>query len=283
MNVHAQSAEPQGSLDRVPFQQIDFDSLQDTGVFQAKPVPIKGYLLVAATSSKAPGAVLNPACEGLLAAGGKEVKVKYQRMARTLWSRGITVLLVDGFNPRGYEETCSHRNKDSSIIRLQDALGGLVYLRSRSDVAGDKIFTVTWGATGGFEGMNKNSPHLKKIGAGFMAAIMYYPECKSMNRSTFAPYAPIQMFVGEKDAWNPAAPCQELSQRQEAGSAAFNIKIYPNTYHSFDQPFGVPKLNAFNPQLGMVGRNADSTFDSYRTIDTFLSGLLTGQSLVTTP
>ncbi len=266
-------------MQQTRFEAVEFDSLATTGI-SGKRIPIRGYL-ARAKQHGGPGAVLNPACEGLMQKGGEEIKVKYRRMASFLWSHGITVLLVDGFNPRGYEESCSRRERNS-ISRLQDALGALAYLRLRGDVNVDKIFTVTWGGTGGIEGMNRDSPHLEQPGAGFLAAVMYYPDCRIDDR-VFAPYAPIQVFVGEKDAWNPASRCQKLAQRQAAGSAAFDVKIYPDTYHSFDQPFGEPKMNAFNPKLGMVGRNAKSTEDSYRMIGAFLLKVIKGQAATVLP
>jgi hypothetical protein len=47
------------------FQQIDFDSFDTGGLSSSKRVPIKGYLLLANRPELAPGAVFNPACEGL--------------------------------------------------------------------------------------------------------------------------------------------------------------------------------------------------------------------------
>ncbi len=179
--------------------------------------------------------------------------------------------MIDGFTPRGFEEACSS-NRIDHIQRLKDSLGGLAYLRSRSNVAAERVITVTWGNTGGIEGMNKDANYLPKAEAGFMAAVMYYPECGKVGRN-FSPSGPIQVFVGGKDQWNPAVLCQQLAQRQEAGSAPFLMKLYPEAYHSFDLPMGEPMLNPYNPSKGWVGRNASATADSFMTVDAFLSSL----------
>lgn len=267
-------APPDSEPRRITFEKVTFDSLATRGVFRKEPVAVHGYLLVATAASaaaSAPAAVLNPACEGLLAPGGAQVRGKYQRMARFLNDRGFTVLLVDGFVPRGFEENCSRMQVDP-MDRLADAFGGLRYLRTRTDVDPSKVITVTWGNTWGLQGMNREAPALAPLGTGFAAAVMYYPECGKFN-GRFAPYAPIQMFVGEQDRWNPAAPCRELAARQAPDSAPFHVKVYPDTYHSFDQPVGMPRINPYHPQLGMVGRNAVATADSFEVVDRFLAGL----------
>ena len=269
-NMKEDAAAPTQQLS---FEQIDLDSLETTGFFSPKPVKIKGYLLKAKKEGTAPGAVLSPACNGLLMPSSGQILPNYRKMAKFLHDQGITVLLVDGFNPRGFKEICTQSVKTRSIdtnTRLQDSLGGLLYLRSRGDVAADKIFMVTWGAAGSFQAMNKESPYYEKTGAGFTAAIMFYPECERVD-SRFAPYAPIQMFVGEKDTWNPAAACLALAKRQVPGSASFDIKIYADTYHAFDQlrPPSLRTDAAVGPV--MTGGNPESAADAYKTTAAFLS------------
>jgi len=254
-----------------PFEQIDFNSLDTTGFFPPKPVGIKGYLLKAKQGGKAPGAVLNPACNGLLAPNG-QIRPNYLKMAKFLNDMGMTVFLIDGFNPRGFKEICTHPLKTRSIdttTRLKDVLGGLLYVQGRSGVVTDQIILVTWGAAESFEAVNKASPNHEKIGTGFAAAIMFHPQCMVVGR--FAPYAPIQMFVGEKDTWTPAADCVALAKQQEAGSASFDIKVYPDTYHGFDQPRppSLRKDAAVGPVV--TGGNPASAADAYKTSAAFLS------------
>lgn len=254
------------------FEPVDFDSFDTGGLFSSKRVPIKGYLVMSNSKEPAPGAVLNPACEGLLVKDGVHIKVKYRRMAHVLHRLGITVLLVDGFNPRGFPETCS-KGMVSGTARLMDAFGGLEYLRSRKDVDASKVVMVGWGANGGLEGMSEGTSLPKGLRTGFAGAVFYYPECAKAG-SPFAPYAPIQVFVGGKDSWNPASACRNAAARQKAGSSPFNIKVYPEAYHSFDGP-GEPRVNSYHPKLGMVGRNNEAALDSYLQAEFFLSDLLT--------
>lgn len=258
------------------FEQIDFDSLDTTGFSSPKPVRIKGYILKAKQGGKAPGAILNPACNGLLSPNGDQIRSHYRKMARFLNDMGMTVFLIDGFNPRGFREICTRPATTRSIdtvTRLKDVLGGLLYMRGRSDVVTDQIILVTWGAAESFQAVNKASPYHEKIGAGFTAAIMFHPQCVGVG-NRFAPYAPIQMFVGEKDTWTPAASCLALAKQQEAGSASFDIKVYPDTYHGFDQP-RPPSLRT-DAAVGPVitGGNPESAADAYKTSAAFLSRLI---------
>lgn len=256
-----------------PFEQIDFNSLDTTGFFSPKPVSIKGYMLKAKQGGKAPGAILNPACAGLLSPNGDRIRPHYRKMAEFLNDMGMTVFLIDGFNPRGFKEICTQPGKTRQIdttTRLKDVIGGLLYMRGRSDVVTDQIVLVSWGGAESFQAVNQASPYREKIGAGFTAAIMFYPPCVGVG-NRFAPYAPIQMFVGEKDTWNPAAPCLALAKQQESGSASFDIKVYPDTYHGFDQP-RPPSLRT-DAAAGPVvtGGNPESAADAYKTSAAFLS------------
>jgi dienelactone hydrolase len=282
---HAQRPGPPREADgaarpaQLPFEKIDLDSLETEGYFSPKPVKIKGYLLKASQGAKAPGAVLAPACNGLVSENGEQVRPQYRNMAKLLNDMGITVLLIDGFNPRGFNEICTHSTKRTSIdstTRLKDSLGGLAYLRSRSDVLADQVVLVTWGAAGSMEAMDRNLPEYAKTGIGFAGALMFYPHCGvGAVGYRFAPYAPIQMFVGDKDTWNPAAPCQALKSQQESGSASFDIKLYPDSYHAFDQPRppSLRKDAAVGPVI--TGGNPVSAADAYKTSEAFLSRLLT--------
>ena len=260
---------------RAQFEQIDFDSL-DTPLFSSTPVKIKGYLLKAKGSGKAAGAVLAPACNGLLRPKGEDLRRQYSNMARFLNDMGITVLLVDGFNPRGTKEVCTQPGPDRSIdftTRLRDSLGALMYLRGRDDLDAGKIFLVGWGATGSFEAINKASSYYEKIAPGFAAAVMFYPKCDHVD-SPFSPYAPVQIFVGAEDTWNPASYCLDLAKRKETGSAGFDVTVYPDTYHAFDQP-RPPSLNtqaAVGPV--MAGGNPQSAAAAYERTAAFLTPLV---------
>lgn len=260
-------------VEQLSFEKIDFDSLETTGFFSPKPVKINGFLLKVKRAGASPGAVLSPACNGLLLPGGDQIKPQYRKMAKFLNEKGITVLLVDGFNPRGSQEICTQSAKKRTIstsTRLKDSLGGLVYLRGRNDVMPGKIFLVTWGAAGSFQAMNEPVLHEEKIGTGFAAAILFYPECDHVG-NRFAPYAPIQMFVGDMDTWNSAAACLALAKRQTPGSASFDTKIYPNTYHAFDQPRLPTLMTGMAVGPVMTGGNPESAEDAYKTTAAFLS------------
>lgn len=87
------------------FEKVEVNSLATSAKDSSKQELVTGYLLKAKGQGKAPGAVLHPACEGLISDG--QVKLKYARMGRYLNAGGFTVLLIDGFNPRGFSEVCS--------------------------------------------------------------------------------------------------------------------------------------------------------------------------------
>jgi dienelactone hydrolase len=264
-------AAPAGTAPPLPpvmshYERVTFDSHGST---------IQGFVVKTTAADRAPGAVLTPACGGIMAPNGRFVRPFYRDMVDVLNNAGITVLLVDGFTPRGHKEICSIRPNDRTIdtvTRLRDTLGGMQYLRSRDDINADKIFLISYGAGGNFLAMNKTSPYYDEVGKGFTAAVMFYPHCKDVD-TAFEPYAPIQVFVGAEDGWNPPKYCEQLKQEQVPGSAAFNLKIYPDTHHGFVM-LRDPRLFRGQPVIGpvMVGGNRKSAADAYKMTKAFLSG-----------
>ena len=259
----------------VKFDKVKFDSLATNGFFARKPEVIDGYLLNSGLKGKSPAVIVRPPCHGLLNPRLGVVRLYDQDLARQLHKAGFTVFLVDGFTPRGKANICqtpARQRRITRAVRIKDTIGALKYLQSRDDIDSGKIFLVTFGATGGFELMNKDSRFAKTAHYGFAGAAMFYPECEAASHP-FSPYASIDVFVGKEDAWNPARYCKALAQHKTAGSAPFLLKIYPNTYHAFATRVP-PRVVQGPPGVGQVkaGANPGSAADAYRrTIGLFSS------------
>jgi len=258
------------------FEQVTVESFSRKSLFSSERLKIDGYLFKAVGNGKSPGAVLVPACGGLLNIG-KQIRPWYRRMAVHLKRLGITSLLIDGFNPRGRLEICTQRRRDRTIdtdTRIQDSLAGLRFLRARGDIDASRVFLLTWGATGSLETMSRENSQVEELGGGFTASVMFYPSCNSVNRP-YSSYAPIKMLIGEKDNWNPPAPCLELAGDKGNKSAPVTVKIFPDAYHGFDTPQPIHEMhNVAVSESVTVGGNPQSRTEAYQEITAFLTAFL---------
>ena len=258
------------------YEKVEFDSEEDAGAFSSGKTKIAGYLLKADTDGKAPAVVLRPACNGIIFHKKGIIRPYHMILADILHQQGITILMVDGFSPRDYKNICQeppNERRISQDIRIKDTLGGLNYLRSRDDIDANKVFLLTYGATGGLRLLNESSDYYKKHGAGFAGAVMFFPQCDGAGNN-FSPYAPIQVFVGEEDAWNPPGLCRDLV-RSKKGGDVFNLEVYPDTYHAFIKLLPPREVNG-PPAVGrvMAGSNPKATKDSYQKTVEFLNSII---------
>jgi carboxymethylenebutenolidase len=76
---------------------------------------------------------------------------RHRAWGELLSENGYVALLVDGFGPRGYAGGFPRHSYDTRpeavsevAVRPYDAVGGLAYLRSRPDVAADRIGLMGW-------------------------------------------------------------------------------------------------------------------------------------------
>jgi dienelactone hydrolase len=163
-----------------------------------------------------------------------------------LWAaQGYVALLVDGFGPRGYGQgfpRFSYETRPAELnevtVRPLDAYGALAYLRTRSDVAPDRIGLQGWsnGGSATLAAMDARAPGRARI--GFRAALAFYPACglKGRFEDGYLPYAPVQVFHGTADEEVSPRRCGELVERSKAAGGAIEIRFYSGASHSFDDP-----------------------------------------------
>ena len=126
-------------------------------------------------------------------------------------SKGYVALLVDSFGPRGYGDgfpRYSYSQRPPAVseqtVRPLDAYGALAYLRSRSDVAGERVGVHGWsnGAMTVLSALDSGHAAEWKIAeaSGFRAAIAQYPGCRTQSRQAdYKPYAPVLMLLASAD------------------------------------------------------------------------------------
>jgi dienelactone hydrolase len=255
------------------FEKLEFNSLELRGFLSRQPVKLTGYFIKPGdTRGSVPAVVFMHACDGLVNTRTGRVRPRYATLANRLRNAGMAVLMVDSFNPRGFEEICTTPPKARTIdepTRPQDAYGALKYLRGRSDVTPDKIAVVGWGAAGILQAIDKNSAQLSAVdNRGFSAAVAFYPNCTS-----FSPYAPTLVLVGEKDTYNPPHACLAAAEKRAKEAASLEVKVYPDAYHSFDAPDMPLTQRTDFPGKGpvTVGTNPDARADAHRRVQAFLT------------
>lgn len=220
-------------------------------------VELVGYLFLPKdTAFPAPGIVLMHGRAGAYSSAAKGVYTaktlsqRHRQWAQWWAGQGYAALIVDGFGPRGYpagfgRHTYKDRpaELDETEARPQDAYAGLLYLRSRREVAGDRIGLMGWSNGGStvLAAMAETAPGLEKIGGaaqGFRGGLALYPGCalKDKYKGGLMPYAPTRIYAAEQDDEVSPKICATLTDRSKAKGADLTLQIYPGAVHGFDDP-----------------------------------------------
>ena len=204
-----------------------------------------------ASSEVFPAVVALHGCDGMygrLPGREERLSARHQAMADLLLAEGYAVLFPDSFNPRGRRELCMLPAREQPITpdqRRLDVLGALDYLRSRPDIAHERIALLGWshGASAVLAAMNARHPvvaaylaRLREPGEFYLTAIAFYPGCSLRAREGYAPAAPIRIFIGESDDWTSPRACTMLAKAMEGMDEPLHVTTYPDTYHGFDAP-----------------------------------------------
>ncbi len=179
---------------------------------------------------------------------GATLGMRHRQWGRFWSERGYLALHVDSFGPRGYPEGFplgSYSDRPTQVseqtVRPLDAYGALRYLRSRSDVIGDRIGLQGWsnGAMAGLASLDSRAAWLADPSpkSGFRAALLFYPSCIAQLKRDYRPYPPVLMFIASADEEVSPEPCRRLAdQVRSRGIEHFEMVWYEGANHSFDTP-----------------------------------------------
>jgi len=146
---------------------------------------------------------------------------------------GYNVIMPESFTARGYNDICNNPRIVSFESRAEDYDRVVNWLKDKSWHQGPiGIFGFSHGAIGGMYYATNNNKSNK-----ISAVVGYYPHCGYGGHN---PNIPVQIHIGELDNWTPANLCALLSSNKN-----FDINIYPNAHHVFDDAFGVKKMYGF--------------------------------------
>jgi len=163
-------------------------------------------------------------------------------------SHGYVALLVDSFGPRGYwqgfpKHSYAERPSEVSeqMVRPLDAYGALAYVQSRADIMTNRVGLQGW-SNGGMTAlvtMSTRAPGIPPpaLDKGFRAALVFYPGCgMEAVQGSYAPYAPLLLFVALADEEVSPVRCEHLVQRVRTAGGPLELITYPGAEHNFDDP-----------------------------------------------
>jgi dienelactone hydrolase len=153
-------------------------------------------------------------------------------------AQGYAALVLDSFGPRGVRNVCAG-GTPTARTRAFDALGALVYLRSRPDVDAKRIGVIGW-SHGGAASFIADSKQIVDVaapaGGAFRAAIGVYAACNIIRGEVTAIDAPLLLLEGSADDWAPAASCQPKVDLLANNGFPASMHVYPGATHAFDNP-----------------------------------------------
>ena len=214
-------------------------------------VQMPAYWFAPATTGAglaAPAVVALHGCDGLLNAQGG-LGTQRLRYVRLLREAGVGVLYTDSFTPRGEKSICSQKTRVRSITaenRRLDVYGALNWLAAQPGVDATRLGVIGW-SNGGQATLAAADRSLDVVASAVVkpaVLVAFYPGCTAFERSgRYAVVAPLLVMSGALDDWTPAAPCQRLTQRLQAQTAAapgtataFEVHYveFADSYHAFD-------------------------------------------------
>ena len=252
-------------------QRVSFPSL-DVDPVSGDAVMLSGLFFTPDTSAGGfPAVIALHGCDGMysaLASRRGRLSERHQAMADLLVAEGYAVLFPDSFNSRGQREVCTQLESKRTILqanRRLDVLGALEYLRTRNDIAMQRVALLGWshGGSAVLAAVNARSPavaaYRAQLAAGegyFATSIAFYPGCGASlrGRDGFAPAAPLTIFIGEADDWTSAKPCVALGKKLSEQHLPIEVRTYADAHHGFDAPNRLPPRHLDVPNGVMPGK-----------------------------
>jgi dienelactone hydrolase len=232
-------------------------------IFPPAPKLLLGYVQKPDGPGPFPAVIVLHGCAGLGSLFNPD-------RAHNLWpdlltSWGYAVLIVDSFTTRGVKDTC---DTDTRYYRMQDAFGGLAFLRRQPYVDTERVALLGFSAGGAatLEALKTREPQILDIARGldFKVGVAFYPCFGSSLDSA----KPILILNGEADDWSKQSVCRAMMNLRPASAVAVRLVSFPNAAHAFDFPAMQPGRIGFGHWLEY---NADAAKKATEEVRSFLS------------
>ena len=223
-----------------------------------------GYLFEPESEGPHPGVVMLHGRAGPYSSLAKGVYTsqtlakRHQEWGHFWAERGYVALLVDSFGPRGYPAgfpAGSYKNRPEAVseqtVRSLDAYGALRYLRTRKDVAPDRIGVQGWsnGAMTVLVTMSRHAPGIVSPTpeTGFRVALAEYPGCgMDAVKGEYRPYAHLLLTVASADEEVSPKICEEFAARAKRAGADLRLVVFEGAIHNYDDPSRSKQTNPAN-------------------------------------
>ena len=244
---------------------------------------IPAHWFAAQAAGARPAVIALHGCNGLADDKG-QLNPIWRRYAGYFNAEGMHFLVPDSFGPRGHRSICEIPNSQRSIdeeMRRDDVFAAMKWLAAQPGVDASRIVVAGWshGAQTVLSVMDATDKTVQAQPVKPRAAVAFYPGCIKFERMfNYELSAPLLLMIGELDDWTPAAPCVALGRRLgKPGQPAFEMMVYPGSYHAFDgiSPVTV-RDNVGNTRTGKatVGGNQQAREQSHARMFDFLSARL---------
>lgn len=170
--------------------------------------------------------------------GGMTPKVReaMNRHASILNQNGFALLMLDSFSARGLTGGQACKGSVPFAVLTEDAFNAMAALRKNPKVDAENFF-VAGQSLGGAAAIRAAIGSLSsRENAVVRAAAAWYPWCQINNGDELK--SPLIVFGAGKDDWTPVDPCRQAKARGRANAVEYEVIVYPNSSHAFDQPLG---------------------------------------------
>lgn len=171
---------------------------------------------------------------------------------------GVATFVIDSFTSRGIVNTNNDQTQLGRLAQTEDAYRALAVLAKHPRIDPARVMLMGF-SRGGQNALYSSLTrfqrmHLSASGAHFAAHIAFYPDCSYTYRDDEDLAAPVRIFHGSADNYDPIAPCRAYVERLRAKGKDIQITEYPGASHVFDGRANKPPVSL--PQAQTV-RNCE--------------------------
>jgi len=201
-----------------------------TGDADGKPVTVAGEFRIAQGTGRLPVVVMMHGSSG--------VGATIEPWVHQFNSMGISTFVIDGFSGRGLTAVGPNQALLGRLNFIVDIYRALDILAHHPRVDPERVVLMGFSRGGQaalFASLTRFHKMWNKSGLQFAAYIPFYPDCStSYVGDTEVASAPIRIFHGTPDDYNPVASCKAYVARLKDAGRDVALTEYPDSPHGFD-------------------------------------------------